>query len=102
MNFICEYQELDRNNNTLPSIKDGISDFAIKNKERILRYLKSGKTKFISPSAIVDIFTGKTVNIELCIYTDGAYAWSSETMYYFEKYNLKLNQDFIDFVLSKK
>lgn len=32
---------------------------------------------------------------------DDKYAWRSDLIYYFEKYNLKLDDDFIAHVMSK-
>lgn len=94
MKFICAYREFD-DDNTLPSIRDNVSDIAPKNKSEILKHLKSGKSLFASAARVKDIFTSKATNVELCTFTDGVYTWTSEEMYYFDKYNLKLNDDFI-------
>lgn len=97
LKFICEYREFDDIDH-LPSVKENVSDIPHGNKGKILKHLKSGKSIFATSTPIVDIFTGKPANIELCTYTDGNFTWTSEEIYYFEKYNLKLNDEFINSV----
>lgn len=92
---ICAYREFD-DDNTLPSAKDNVTDTAVENKDKVLNHLKSGKLLFVAATTIKDIFTGKPIVGGLCTYTDGEYTWTSEELYYFEKYNLKLNADFIN------
>lgn len=87
--------------NSLPSIAELVSDTPIQNKNDVLRYLHKGKITSCSPARIRDIFTNEVMNIPLNCMTDGVYAWRSDVIYYFEKYNLKLDDDFIYHVLKK-
>ena len=87
--------------NTLPSITELISDTPIQNKNDVLKYLRKGKITSCSPARPHDVITNEAINIPLNCMTDGIYAWRSDVIYYFEKYNLKLDDDFIDYVLNK-
>ena len=86
--------------NTLPSITELVSDTPTQNKSDVLKYLRKGKITSCSPACIRDIFTNEIINIPLNCMTDGIYAWRSDAIYYFEKYNLKLDDTFIDYVLK--
>lgn len=88
------------NDNTLPSIAELISDTPIQNKHNVLKYLRKGKITSCSPARIYDVLTDQVINIPLNCMTDGIYAWRSDVIYYFEKYNLKLDDDFINYVLK--
>lgn len=99
MHIIGKYKEL-YNDESLPSIYKNISDTPIKRKEKILEHLKSGKVSAVAPSYIKDVIANKTVNKTLMMMNDGKYEWRSDVIYYFEKYNLKLSDDFIKEVLA--
>lgn len=86
----------------VPSIKELIGEAQIKDKEKVLRHLKeSDKISFASGKA-TDLVSGNEIDGELCCYSDGTYAWRSDTVYYFEKYNTKLPNEFIEHVLNQK
>lgn len=75
---------------------------AIKDKTQILKYLQS----FNEPSAytsqpVIDKFTGKELERVNNAFSDGVYTWYVSEIYHFEKYNLKLNDDFVEYVLAK-
>lgn len=62
--------------------------------------------RFSEPSAcalsyIYDPIIGKETNILENEYTDGTYIWFESWKYYFKKYDLKLNDDFIQYVLEQ-
>ena len=50
---------------------------------------------------LTDEITGKDVNLSVEGYEDDAYYWDTRYIYHFEKYNLKLNDDFISHVLAR-
>lgn len=89
------------NDSNYPSIYDLVSDNEIQNKSYIVNYLKSGRVSSASPSIVYDIISGEKINQHLEMLNDGKYAWRSDTIYYFEKYNMKLSDEFIDHVLSR-
>lgn len=74
----------------------------IKDKEDILDYLKGkGVLKACGPDYFEDKVTGKRIEMSPNAYTDGVYVWYLDELYHFEHYNLKLNDDFIEYVLAK-
>ena len=86
----------------LPSIMDMISDTPIKGKEKVLKYLKNGKKGAIAVGKAIDVITNKPIPGEFCCYTDGTFGWRSDTIYYFENYNLRLEKNFISSVLKNQ
>ncbi|MEE0265274.1 MAG: hypothetical protein UD936_06560 [Acutalibacteraceae bacterium] len=83
-------------------ITDNFLSSEIKNKSRILSYMKS----FSEPSAytsqpVIDRFTNQELNKINNAFSDGIYTWYADEIYHVEKYNLKLNDDFIEYVLNK-
>lgn len=99
MNIVGKFREIYKDD-SLPSIKDSIQNKSISEKERILHYLKSAKKGAFSPGNIKDVITGEKISGEFCCYSDGEYAWRSDIIYYVEKYNLKLDSDFIKHILQ--
>ena len=70
---------------------------------KIIGYLK--KRAFVdaaSSAHVYDVFDN-SLSDDYCsvAYTDGTYEWSSEEIFYFEKYNLILDNEFIQYVLEK-
>lgn len=71
-------------------------------KTKILSYLKS----FDEPSAyssayVTDVVTNEKFDKSDNAYTDGIYTWYDSWIYHFEKYDMKLNDDFIQYVLEQ-
>jgi len=44
---------------------------------------------------------GEKLSDSVTCFNDGEYCWTSEEIYHFEKYDLKLNDDVIRYILSK-
>ena len=96
MKYLGEYKEIE-NNMDLPLLKDNVSDVSCTNKDEILSYLKNKKfIKGAMPSLRYDIFTSQMITGQTLNYCDDEYCWDYETIYYFEKYNMKLPTDFIN------
>lgn len=70
-------------------------------KKKILEYMKSFKVYGYSTAYVLDVVNQEETALNEVSFTDGDYLWSSSWIYHFEKYNLKLNDDFIAHVLSK-
>lgn len=85
----------------IPSINELISDVPLENKKEILNYLKSAKVISAAPGKIIDIIKNETINIQLLMYSDGEFAWRSDTIYYFENYNLDLGNEFVNHIKKK-
>ena len=84
-----------------PSVKTLINK-PNKDKKIILEYLKKGTVTSVSPSILIDVIDNKTKINNLCMMNDGKYAWRSDLIYYFEKYDLELQKDFIEYVLNQQ
>lgn len=83
-------------------MQDNFLSLEIKNKSQILIYMKS----FLEPSAytsqpVIDRFTNQELDEINNAFSDGTYTWYADEIYHFEKYNLKLNDDFIEYILEK-
>lgn len=79
-----------------------ISDFSVNYpdelKQMILEYMKKQSVFSYTTAPAIDAYTGKIVADYDNGITDGEFYWHRLTEYYFEKYNLKLNDDFIEYV----
>lgn len=71
-------------------------------KARILEYFQNHTSNAAyASSTVIDVTTHTDTRIPEALYNDGEYRWSATLVYLFKKYNLKLNDDFIQHVLSK-
>lgn len=84
----------------LPSMKDYMNHSPYPEKEKIVRYLKMGKKTYCATSCAHDCFSGETIVGEQCGMTDGKYSWNNELIHYVEKYNLRLPDDFVEYVMK--
>lgn len=98
MKFVTDYKELGGNEEI--SLLDHLSKEPIENKEKILKYLRSGKNDGVRCSSIYDYVKDDTTFKSTYLFTDGEYKWDSEEIYHFEEYNMKLNEEFIQKVLK--
>ena len=85
---------------TARSIKELIQDRAIDDKDKILEYLKSFDPDCAAGMSLVDEVTGDIIETGVNGYEDDQYYWDTRYIYHFEKYNLKLDDDFIAHVLN--
>ncbi len=83
-----------------PSIKEMINK-PIKEKETVIKYMRSCKVTSASPAIITDLINPNIKFAELCSMTDGKYAWRSDVIYYVEKYDMELPEEFIKHVLNQ-
>ena len=98
MKYILSY-DIDAVNKDV--LSKNILSNSITGKEIILNYMKSFSPTLFTSAPVIDIFTNEEVKSADNGYSDGEYTWYESEMYYFDKYNLKLNEDFIKHVLSK-
>ena len=71
-----------------------------KTKDKILKYLKSFEPDCAASPKIYDYVKNEETKISLLGYNDGDFWWGSTDMYYFEHYDLRLRDEFINHVLS--
>lgn len=82
-------------------IKEMVSKNEIQGKDKVLRYLKSFDPDCAAGMSLVDEVTGDTIDLGVSGYEDGVYYWDTREIYHFDKYNLELNTDFVEYVLGK-
>ncbi len=87
MIILGEYKEI-FSDDSLPSIKEFISETPFEHKGEVLKYLKSKEPNAVAPGRATDVFTGEVIPTVFACYTDGKYAWRSDLIYYVERYNL--------------
>ena len=100
MNSLSKFEELSLGCG-YPSLKDSFQKESYIGREKMLKYLRNGKSVLASPEIRHDLITGERIPIKLEIMTDGEYTWSSELIYYVDKYNLRLQKEFEEYVLNK-
>lgn len=72
------------------------------NKKKILSYLKNSSFESsCTTEKVFDYVEKKITDIPMVSYCDNKFYWDDREIYYFEKYNLKLNDDFIEYVLKR-
>lgn len=97
MKHICDYKEFGRN--TDKSVKDYISNTPIPEKNLIMKWFSYGSWTAIRCMTLYDYIKDQLLSPSVNFFTDGEYEWSTEESYHFEKYNMVLNQHFIDKVV---
>lgn len=93
--------DIDINKLSEEQLKNLISEQPVKNKDIILSYLKKFPYSAFTSQPVFDKFSGEEVFFADNAHTDGMYTWYESEIYHFDKYNLKLNNDFIEHVLNK-
>jgi hypothetical protein len=101
MKDISTYREMTENPHD-NSVKDFIG-FHFDKKERILSYFNTYSTaNAVITCMATDYITGEKLSESVKCFDDGIYLWTNEEVHLFKKYDLKLNDDFIEYVLSKQ
>ncbi len=77
------------------------TDVEIPKKYIILRYLKAVKPYIVGVFALRDVVTGKLYSTCCCNYKEGDWEWTDSDVYYFEKYNVPLNEEFVSLFYNK-
>ena len=99
--IICCYKEIPHGKDNLNSIRDSLSKEMIIDKSKIVKYLENGIVVATSPGTIIDVLSpDKEIIGNETWYTDGKYLWCSELSYYIERYNLKLDDEFLNYIRS--
>lgn len=100
MNFISEVKEF--SNRSDYSDLHTMINFPIKNKYDILKFLKSFSPVATMTHGIKDYLDdNQNINESLQLFNSDSWFWTNEMVYHFEKYNLKLNDDFINHILNQ-
>ena len=98
MKFISNCNELNPKG-TSSIIEDSNGNVDDKKKGLILDYLKNGIDAGVRCSVVVDRITGDRLPQTIHRYKDDEYIWTDEDIYHYEKYNIKLFDEFINKVV---
>ncbi len=79
-----------------------ISDVPMPNKKQIIDYLKRGKAIAAAAGRARDMFTDEPIKGELLCLSDGEFEWRSDVIYYVDRYNLQLSEEFVKHVVNMK
>ncbi len=71
-------------------------------KTEIISYMRKFEPCAYTSSSVYDKLTDEKVFEADNAHSDGIYTWYEDEIYHFEKYNIKLNNDFIQHVLNQK
>ena len=82
------------NSNLVELVSEGASS-DIPKKEIIITYLRSGVIEAAAAGRALDVLTGERIPEEWLSYTDGTYHWDTSLIYHFDKYNIRLSENFI-------
>lgn len=85
---------------SLPLLKDNISDVPVENKNEIVAYLNDCEIELASSAVARDVFTGKVICAD-GTRRDDQYEWGKDLAYYVDRYNLKLPDEFVAHILLK-
>ncbi len=83
------------------NLKKYCSEITINDKQKIVTYLKETPLSAFTSSPVIDVFTGKEVYAADNAHSDSIYCWYESEIYYFEKYNLQLKPEFIEYICKK-
>lgn len=88
-----DYRKITKNN-----LSDFVSKRTVRNRKKILSYLKQNDDQsIVSPRTYRDPVTNKIVVSPIETHEKDGFVWSNVTTYLFEKYNISLNEKFIEF-----
>ena len=85
---------------TIEEFENNLSSYTESVKKSMLQYLKSFEQCAFTSEPVKDIYSKEIVVGADNARSDGVYRWYESEIYHFEKYNLKINDDFIQHVLS--
>jgi hypothetical protein len=70
-------------------------EMPIERKNKVLSYMKKAPVIAVSPTLPRDVISGERIPGELLMHEKDGYSWRSDVIYYVDKYNLTLPDDFI-------
>ena len=86
--------------NKYPSIKELVNK-PMKEKDKILKYMRNSKISSVAPAASRDVINPENRINELYLMSDDKYGWRSDVIYYVEKYDMALPEEFVQHVLRQ-
>lgn len=98
---ICNVREFTGEEKDQP-LRSQISSSPVYGKQRIEYYLHKFEPSYAAAMSLKDEITGMTLDTGVSGYEDpvGGWFWDDRMIYHFEKYNMRLSQDFINYVFE--
>ena len=98
----CVTDFLVSNSLKIETLNDNKKELENSLKLKILNFFKNHQPLTYSGSYVQDIVTNSKTNIPFRMYQEkDLFYWNDYHIYYFEHYDLKLNDDFIEYVLNE-
>ncbi|MEE0264483.1 MAG: hypothetical protein UD936_02555 [Acutalibacteraceae bacterium] len=98
MKFIAETFEFTEEAQ-FPKTKELLNN-PIENKSVIESFFDKHSPDVVLACRAMDYVKEKYIGESLKIYLSGGFCWSNEVVYHFKNYDLRLDEEFIDYVLS--
>lgn len=98
------YQELTNSSEKekYPKMVDNFDKEKYKGKEKIVAFLRHGGLPlFAKAGRNKDVFTGEYIDIDPVGRESGEYQWMSTLSHYVDKYNLRLPEEFENYILKQ-
>ena len=87
---------------TDPSVFDYIYKGTYENKEKLCNYLRKGEVFAAYGGIPCDVVDNSNENVELPdVLTDSVWYWPGDLAYYIEKYDVKIDEKFVQYVKEK-
>lgn len=86
---------------TMEQFRGQTSETPVSQKNKILSFMRKAPVVAYTSFPVYDRITGDEVFPANNAHSDGNFTWYESEIYHFEKYNLKLNDDFIEYVLNR-
>ena len=99
MRYIGKYDELSPGRG-YDTMRNHMEETPYPQKERVIKYLTSGKIDMVSAEIPKDVLTGKRIPGEKIGMNDGKYLWWNTLAYYVAEYNLRLPEDFENHIMK--
>lgn len=84
---------------SLPIKENNLGD----KKDTVLNYMSNRKFAIEASTAIIHDFIADIDNPDYCCirYANAKYEWTSNDIYYIEKYNMEISKDFVSSIMNK-
>lgn len=89
----------ENNGSDFPTLRSLIGK-PMKEKSRVVQYMKTAPVISVAAAAMRDVLTGDFTGRELLVHSDGEYLWRSDVTYYVERYDMELPTEFIRHILK--
>ena len=95
------FRELGYDSRVAPSLAEARGKRPAANKDRVVRYLRSGNWFSYAPGIVKDCFAPSIVIGTPGVQTDGVHLWPEVLPYYIERYDIELPAFFEDFMEAR-